>query len=216
MTRSDLTAAGGLPPSLAARFVAASSRRRLVAGEELFGLGSMPQAMFGVLAGRVQVSIYAADGRQLLAAVLGQGQWFGEVPLLDGVSRAFRAEALAAAEVAVLSAPAFWRLVGHDAQALLAVTRLVCHRYRQALAWIEDASLRPLSARLAARLLAQAQTAEPLRLPQEALAAQLGVSRQRVNRQLKAWEAEGLVELGYASVRIRDPAPFLALSRHPA
>lgn len=220
MTHTDITPPGGLPPELARQFLTASTRRRLVAGEELFGLGSRPQAMFGLLAGRVQVSVYAEDGQRLLAGVLGSGQWFGEVPLLDGTARAFHAEALEPAELAVLPASAFWRLVRHDATALLAVTQLVCDRYRQALAWIEDASLRPLPARLAARLLAleaaHQSAARPLRLSQESLAAQLGVSRQGVNRQLKAWEGQGVISLGYATVRILDHAALSMLARGPA
>lgn len=195
-----------LPPEVVAQFLAASHRQHLAPGQELFGLGSAPKAMFGMLSGRVQVSIYSADGQQFYAAQLATGQWFGEVPLLDEVARAFHVEALESSEVAVLPASAFWTLVNDDRRVLLAITRLICSRYRTTLSWIEDACLKPFSARLASRLVALATEKDPagerVQLSQEMLASQLGVARQTVNRQLKLWEQAGLIELRYATVSL--------------
>jgi CRP/FNR family transcriptional regulator, cyclic AMP receptor protein len=208
-----------LPPDLTARFLVAARRVQLARGQELFGLRSAPQAMFGLISGRVQMSIVSMDGQKFLAARYGAGHWFGEVPLLDGGPRAFHVEAIEATEVAVLSSAAFWKIVKADAGALLAVTRLACARYRAALGWIEDACLKPLPARLAARLLDLAEEGEAmsgLALSQEALAFQLGVARQTVNRQLKQWEREGLLTLQYASITLRKPSALRAQARYPA
>ena len=197
-----------LPPEVAAKFLAAAHVRRLEPGQELFALGSAPNAMFGLLSGRVQVSIYSAQGQRFFAAQFGEGSWFGEAPLLDDEARAFHVEAVAATEVAVLPAEAFWKIVKQDPTALLAVTRLVCSRYRSALCWIEDACLKPLPARLATSLLGLAGSTrgEPgrINLSQEMLAFQLGVARQTVNRQLKDWERQGLLTLDYATVHLTD------------
>lgn len=120
------------------------------------------------------------------------------------------------AEVAVLPAARFWEMVTAHPWALLAVTRLVCRRYRHLLAWVEDASLKPLPARLASCLLAAAQAGGPpphtVRLSQELLAAQLGVARQTVNRQLKAWEQAGWVRLQYGAVVLLAPAALRRLA----
>lgn len=155
--------------------------------------------------------MFSEDGRRFLATQFTAGHWFGEAPLLDDKARAFHAEAMEETEVAVLPASAFWHIMQSDASALLAVTRLLCARYRAALGWIEDASLRPLPARLAKRLLALADAsgasgrfASEIRVSQEELAAQLGVARQTVNKQLKQWEREGLLLLRYASVQLCD------------
>lgn len=43
-----------------------------------------------------------------------------------------------------------------------------------------------------------------LKISQENIAQQLGVSRQSVNRQLKIWEAEGLLTVRYSAVKILD------------
>lgn len=197
-----------LPPEVAAKFLTGARRLTLAAGQELFSVGSAPQAMFGLVSGRVQVSIFSADGQRFLAAQLSGGHWFGEVPLLDDEARAFHVEALEPTEVAVLSSSAFWGIVNSDPSALLAVTRLICTRYRAALGWIEAACLKPLPSRLAARLLvlageSQSQNSE-VELSQEAIAFQLGVARQTVNKQLKQWERAGLLKLRYASITLCD------------
>lgn len=206
-----------LPPALAATFLAAATRRQLADKQVLFGLESAPAAMFGVVSGRLKVNSFSADGQRFFASQLAAGHWFGEVPLLDQQPRAFEVSAQGDTEVAVLSADAFWRIIDADPAALLVLTRLVCNRYRQALAWIEDASLRSVPARLAARLLAMQAFAgagsTALQLSQEDLAAQLGVARQTVNRQLKAWERAGLIGLRYAALDIVDGAGLQQVAR---
>lgn len=209
---------GTLPDAISALLLAASTRRALVKGQELFGQGSMPQAMYGVVSGSLRIGLTGEDGNEFLATVAGPGQWFGEGPLLDGAERVFRACAMGDAEVAILAATDFQRLVRTHPEALLALARLVCSRYRSALAWIEDANLRPLPARLARRVLAlHSQAAREqrggMRLSQDELAGHLGVSRQSVNRLLKAWERSGHVRLSYGGMEILDPAVLVEIGR---
>jgi CRP/FNR family cyclic AMP-dependent transcriptional regulator len=207
-----------LPEDVAARLLAASQLRKLVRGEQLFAAGSMPDAMFGVVSGAMRTSITSAAGREFVVGLLEPGHWFGEVSLLDGLPRTYTAQAVGECEVAVLPAPSFWPLLQSEPQVHLALTRLVCHRLRLALSWIDDSVLLPLPARLARRITALLQAggasaAEGIvPLPQEDLAAQLGVSRQSVNRQLKLWEKEGVVRVAYGRITALDPAALLRLA----
>lgn len=207
-----------LPPAVSQQFLAASSRRTLAKGEQLFALGSEPRAMFLVLTGRLQVSILSADGQQFFASFLAPGHWFGEIPLLDEGARAFYAEAVESSEVAVLAAQDFWHAVNSDPAVLLAVMRLSCSRFRAAVAWIEDASLHPFKVRLASRLLALAQMEcidnGILRISQEMLAAQLGTARQTVNRQLQEWSRQGLIQLRYAAIELLDVTALQSIAKN--
>jgi len=72
-----------------------------------------------------------------------------------------------------------------------------------------SAILHPLPVRLANRLASLikflgVEDGLCLKLSQEKIAQQLGVSRQSVNRQLKIWEAEGLLVVRYSAVTILD------------
>ena len=206
-----------LPVSVSRQFLAASSHRLLAKGEQLFGVGSDPRAMFVVLRGRLQVSILSSEGQQFFASFLPAGHWFGEIPLLDEGARAFYAEAVEPSEVAVLSSKDFWQIVNSDSTAMQAVVRLSCSRFRAAVAWIEDASLYPFKVRLASRLLALSEMCDTengrLRISQEMLAAQLGAARQTVNRQLQDWARQELIQLRYGTIQLLDRETLLLIAK---
>ncbi len=193
---------GTLPDEIVEVLLSVAAIKSYLPRQELFDSRSSPTAMYGVLEGEIRVSLVAVDGRQPVVAMLGAGQWFGEAPLLDRQARAFRAEAVTASKIACVPAYAFTELINTQPKVLLAITRLVCSRYRQALAWGEGLLLHSLPARLAGRLLTSGGTV--VALSQQDLASQLGVSRATVNRQLSSWERQGLLRLGYRCVEILD------------
>jgi CRP-like cAMP-binding protein len=88
--------------------------------------------------------------------------------------------------------------------------------------YIVTAMSLPLPVRLAQRLvgLAHAHGRESgdrviidLHLSQESLAETVGVSRQSLNRALKALESKGMVSLGYSALTILDIAALKSLAR---
>lgn len=200
-----------LPDDVQRQLLQVAHRQQLQRGDSLFLKGSAPDALFGVVSGSLRVSVVAAGGREAVIAVLEPGHWFGEVSLFVGRERVYDTCAVDAAEVAVVYAEDFHRLVHTQPAVHMAFTRLVCMRLRQALAWIDDAILQPLPVRLAHRLLtldarpgAAPDGAAVLAVSQEDLAFMLGVSRQSVNRQLKLWEDEGVLRVGYREVELMD------------
>ena len=200
-----------LPDDVQRQLLQVAHRQQLQRGDSLFLKGSAPDALFGVVSGSLRVSVVAAGGREAVIAVLEPGHWFGEVSLFVGRERVYDTCAVDAAEVAVVYAEDFHRLVHTHPAVHMAFTRLVCMRLRQALAWIDDAILQPLPVRLAHRLLtldarpgAAPDGAAVLAVSQEDLAFMLGVSRQSVNRQLKLWEDEGVLRVGYRVVELMD------------
>ena len=201
-----------LPGDVQHLLLQAAHRRQLQRGDSLFLKGSAPDALFGVVSGALRVSVVAPGGREAVIAVLEPGHWFGEVSLFVGRERVYDTCAVEPAEIAVVAAEDFHRLVDTQPAVHMAFTRLVCMRLRQALAWIDDAILQPLPVRLAHRLLtldARPGAAAPdgaavLAVSQEDLASMLGVSRQSVNRQLKLWEDEGVLRVGYRVVELMD------------
>ena len=200
-----------LPDDVQRQLLQVAHRQQLQRGDSLFLKGSAPDALFGVVSGSLRVSVVAAGGREAVIAVLEPGHWFGEVSLFVGRERVYDTCAVDAAEVAVVYAEDFHRLVDAQPAVHMAFTRLVCMRLRQALAWIDDAILQPLPVRLAHRLLtldarpgAAPDGTAVLAVSQEDLAFMLGVSRQSVNRQLKLWEDEGVLRVGYRVVELMD------------
>jgi CRP/FNR family cyclic AMP-dependent transcriptional regulator len=190
-----------------------AGRRRLAKGDVLFTYGSAPDALFYLERGRIRVSTTAASGREAMLGMIEPGQWFGEVSLLMNAPRVYDTRAVIDSELLVVPATAFHALVDEQPKFLREFVRLIGHRYRWALEWIDATILLPFPMRLARRLLDAQQLharsvpddeSAGLRLSQEELSQMLGVSRQSVNRQLKEWEAKGILRLDYGRVTLLD------------
>ena len=90
----------------------------------------------------------------------------------------------------------------------------MCHRLRRTSEQLEDFSFLDLRTRLAKRLLDLAAdhgipedggaVRISLNLSQRVLGAMMGTSREAVNKQLRAWEDEGLLRLKRGSVTLLD------------
>ena len=203
------------------RLLEVAHRRTLNRGEALFHKGSSPDALFGVVSGSLRVSVVAPGGREAVIAMLEPGHWFGEVSLLVGRERVYDTCAVVATEMAVIAAADFHRIVADHPDVHMAFTKLVCLRLRQALAWIDDVILMPLSVRLARRLLALDEQVPGaahggsvfLGVSQEDLSFMLGVSRQSVNRQLKLWEDDDTLRIRYRGIELLSRAQ---LEQHAA
>lgn len=175
-----------------------------------------------MLKGRLQQgeSDLPRGGREAVVSILEPGQWFGEVSLFVDAHRTYDTRALVDSELLVVPAQAFHHIVDDQPKFLLEFIRLVCRRYRWALEWIDETILQPLPVRLARRLLAAqhahllsmpGDTEASLRLSQEDLGHMLGVSRQSVNRQLKEWEAQGILRLDYGRIAVLDHGALRSL-----
>jgi len=216
MTENDNDIGGApelLSPEVERLLRAKAMRKHLSKGEVLFTYGSSPDALFCLDKGLIRASVTAANGREAVVSVLEPGQWFGEVSLFIDAPRVYDTRAVVDSELLVVPAQAFHDIVDGQPAFLLEFIRLICRRYRWALEWIDETILLPLPVRLARRLLAAqhahllSASRDPtsaLRLSQEDLGHMLGVSRQSVNRQLKEWEAQNILQLEYGRVTLLD------------
>jgi CRP/FNR family transcriptional regulator, cyclic AMP receptor protein len=203
----------GLPVGLRESIVGAAQLRRLAPGQRLYLKGQAADGWYGVLQGAIKVGSTSADGRETVLTWLEPGTWFGEISLFDRLPRTH--DGFAAGETLVLVvAPAdFERLIDAEPALARALIQLQSRRLRLMFALLEELSTTTVEARLARQLLNLAssygraeagQTVIELHLPQEDLAQLLGVSRQRINQALKAWEREGLLRQRYGRIAIVD------------
>ena len=85
----------------------------------------------------------------------------------------------------------------------------------------EDRQTMPLPGRIAKRLLSLSEShgnrpivggPVEVRMPQQDLADLVGTTRESVNKQLRAWEKEGIIELGRGRVVLRQPEGLEAVT----
>ena len=179
--------------------------RSLGAQEMLFQKNDPADALYAVRRGEIRIATGTAEGRQLTLNLLGPGDVFGEVALLDGCPRTADAAATEPTELFVIRRRDMLDLLAQQPGIAIAIIELLCKRVRWMSARMEETSFLPVRARLGRRLAALADDyGEEIRVTQEALAVFANTSRETVNRQLQAWKREGLVELGRNRIRLLD------------
>src|SRR5436309_14418953 len=77
------------------------------AGSTLFSAGDAGDSMYLIEDGKVQISMRSSDGEELILAMLAQGDFFGEMALIDGKARSANATVVESSRLAVLSRPHF-------------------------------------------------------------------------------------------------------------
>ena len=100
-------------------------------GSRLFHKGDSGDAMFLIETGRVQISIKDEDGKEVTLADLAQGDFFGEMALIDGRNRSADASVVEDARLAVLSRRAFLAFVRSNPDVALEMLGALTERLRR-------------------------------------------------------------------------------------
>lgn len=197
------------------RLLAFTHCRTVASGRAIFCKGDAGDGLYGVLGGQVAFTISSANGRELVLNLLGPGEFFGEIALLDGQGRSATALARGACRLLYVPRREFLAFFADRPAALMQIITLLCARLRRSTDYIADSAFLGLSPRLGKLLIgllteANQDAQARLRVSQAQLAAMLGVARERVNRQLVVWASQGILEQYRGGLLIRDR---LALER---
>lgn len=170
-------------------------------------------AMMAVLDGRIKISNMSMDGKEAVLNIIEPGMVFGEIALLDGRERTADATAMEDSELLVIYREDFLPLLETRPQLAIRLLEVVCGRLRDTSKLVEDAFTLTTPTRLARQLLRLADSYGKrtddgvlidFKMSQRELAAYVGLARENINRQLKAWEKEGLISLAAGAVTIVD------------
>jgi len=186
---------------------------RYPTGREIFAKGSPGQSLMAVLQGSVKISSLSNDGKEIVFAIYNAGEIFGEIAVLDGEERSADATALTDCELLVVNRRDFLHILEDRADLCMILLRILCRRLRQTSEQVEDVMFRHLESRVAKALLHLAESvglhgvqgpSVELHVSQRELGNMAGGSRESVNKILQNWHRQGLIDLGKASVLIRD------------
>lgn len=205
---SRISLFSSLQPQQLADLVGRMVRRSYSRGQAIVRFHEPGEEFFLIRSGQVKVTVPGSGGGEAVVAVLGEGDFFGEMAVLDGRMRSASVIALETAHVLALGRDAFLDFVTTHPEAAMEIMRVLAQRVRVLNAKLEEAYFHGLEARLAHRLLELGRrwgerTAVGveirLHITQTDLAGMVGASRQRVNRALADWEGQGIIRLGRRS-----------------
>jgi CRP-like cAMP-binding protein len=195
--------------------------RRLAAGQVLFLAGDPSDHLVIVMSGRLRVLVSSERGDEFVLTVLTDGDVVGELALFDGEPRSASVDALDATTVLLLPAAHVRDALAGCPAALLAVIRQLTGEVRRLTGGAADLVFLDLPRRLAKLIVSRSvrapdgRTVADLGLSQTGLAAQLGTTRQSVNRALSGFVRRGWVIQEGTMIVIRDGAGLRRFSESP-
>jgi CRP/FNR family cyclic AMP-dependent transcriptional regulator len=105
--------------------------KQVTSGKQLFHKGDSGDAMYLIESGRVRISIRDEDGKEVTLAELAQGDFFGEMALIDGRQRSADASVFEDARLSVLSRKAFLSFVRSSPDVALVMLSALTDRLRR-------------------------------------------------------------------------------------
>ena len=174
-------------------------------GEVIFREGEPAERLFLIKDGRVKLSTSSPSGQELLIGVLGRGQIFGELAIIDRGPRAMDARTMEDAELYTFGGDVFWTMLENRPALARRLLELMARRLRRADQTSQDLVFFDAPTRLARRLLELAdEHGEPVsgseavritvRVTQEELAQMIGVTRESANRLVSSFAGRGWID----------------------
>jgi CRP-like cAMP-binding protein len=181
-------------------------------GDVLLRQGDIGDSLVILLDGQARVTVYTANGREIVLEYVSAGAVLGEIALLDGGERTASVIAMGNVRYLTLGRIAFEALLEHNHKIALRIMRELALRLRMTNQTIENDrayAAAPRLARFVLRLVrADENRASPpvIALSQTELAMFAGISRENINRQLAIWSQAGITAVEQGEIRILDPA----------
>ena len=175
-------------------------KRRFKRGEALVEQGQKSNALFILLTGSARVMTSDSRGREVILATLAQGDYLGEMSIIDNEPHSATVRAEVQTDVLMLGRSEFARCLTENASMSLVVMRGLVKRLRHADRKIESLALLDVYGRVAHALLdfavadAQGQLLIKEKISRQDLAKMVGASREMVSRVMKDLEERGFIE----------------------
>ena len=173
--------------------------------------------MFIILWGRVKISRISDDGREVILSILSDGDFFGEMSLLDGHTRSANVTAIEEAELLVIRREEFLQMLRDFPQIAINLLKELAQRIRKSDEHIKSLSLQDATGRVATTLLRIAEDSGVFRrgqveiaeLPlQQDLANMAGTSRETISRVIKSLTEDGYLKKHGGKIIILDYERF--------
>jgi CRP/FNR family cyclic AMP-dependent transcriptional regulator len=198
----------GLDPALLKRFADTLRERSYPRGTVILFANEPGDSLFIVREGRVKVVLVGDDGREVILDVLGVGDHFGELSLIDDQPRSAHVIAVENSDMLVLRRDDFRRHVEEAPAIAWAMLQALSRRLRSADEKIGALVLLDVPGRVARALLDEAPGGGgdliPRPLTHQMIADMIGASRETVSRTMKGFEQNGWISVARRQIRIAN------------
>jgi len=213
----------GLSEDELAHLCSLAHTRQYKARETIVEKGEAATEFFVLLSGRAKVAMAGADGSDAAVNVMGPGEVFGEIAILDGQPRSATVTTLEECEMAVVDRQAFNDLLVSSPSIAIKLLAVLAGRVRELTTRLADRSFLDVPARLAKQLLwlarnhgtqGESGTRIDLRLSQQELGDLIGATRESVNKYIRDWTRIGVVKQERDYLEVFDLDALRTIAEH--
>jgi CRP/FNR family cyclic AMP-dependent transcriptional regulator len=184
-------------------------------GEIIFYEGDPGRFLYLVKSGQVRIFINGLDGSETSVILFGKpGDIFGELAVIDGLTRSASAVALGKTVLYTMSRENFRQQMRFHPQLALNFMKVLSQRVRYNTRQMDSLATLGVPQRLARKLLELAQdygrvqsqgVRIDMSLTQTNLASLIGATRESTNKSLRQFHKRGLIRLENGRINILDP-----------
>lgn len=199
--------------------LALASQRQVRARKAVCRKGEPGHELFIVLSGKLKARTTSGDGKEAILGLIETGEILGEMALIEDRERSADLIAVEDSQLLVIHRRDFVPFLEARPKACLGIMRALSQRLRRMDQLLEDARFLDLKTRLAKTLYQLAQEHGrtvagggiriDFKISQEELGSLVGATRENVNKLVRAWVDEGVLETRQSTVIVRQPESLL-------
>ena len=184
--------------------------RTFAPGQLIYLQGTEAQEFYYILSGTVRCFISSAEGDERILTLHHGGDLIGEAAFFDRQPRVSSAVAVTRCALVSVDRRRLEEVFSRHPDLAVSMLEYLARTVRLLSAHVDSAFLRA-DQRVARYLLSRSPAGGALRCTHEEIGSSVGVSRVTVNRVLGELERQGLLETGYRTVRLLNPAALARL-----
>ncbi|MEK7679164.1 MAG: Crp/Fnr family transcriptional regulator [Deltaproteobacteria bacterium] len=171
------------------------------AGSQVIVEGETGEEVYFITSGKVKVTLYGEEGREIVLAGLREGDVLGEMAIIDDKPRSANVEAVSVLECLVINKAAFLEYLARHHRVYGRLFAYLTGRLREATRKIGGLALLDVCGRIAHTLIGMSRAGADEKVisierpTHEEIAAMIGSSREVVSRALKKMTQEGYIKI---------------------
>jgi CRP/FNR family cyclic AMP-dependent transcriptional regulator len=174
--------------------------------------GDLSDSLYFILSGKVKVFLSDEEGKEVTLNIQGEGEYFGELAILDEAPRSASVMTVEDTRLAVLSKSAFEKCMEEHPTMAVKVMRGLARRLRELTENVRSLALMDVYGRVARLLLEMAEESGDKkvitqRLTQRDIASMVGASREMVSRILRDLSIGGYISIENKIITINERLP---------
>lgn len=183
--------------------------RRSGRGATVVRAGDKTDFVYLVLSGSLKVLVSDEEGREVILSILGPGELFGEMGVLDENPRSATVVSVVPSDLVVIAKSDFKRVLQENFDVALFIMQNLVQRLRTADRKIESLALMDVYGRVARLLLEMAEDMDGKKvvnrkISKQDIAKMIGASREMVSRVMKDLSLQGLIEEADGRIYLRE------------